>query len=78
MMMNNNVKIICKILGQNVRHYRLKQGFDVKKLSEISQIRRNYIYKIERGLAFGIKISQIFSIAKALHVEAKKLMEEMY
>ena len=72
-MFDDNVKIICNTLGKNIKYYRLLRGFSVKKLSELSKIRKNYIYKIEKGIAFGIKISQVFQLAEALKIPPKIL-----
>ena len=68
-------KKIFKILGNNIKNIRLKNGYSIKKLSKKSGIRKKYLKKIEEGKAVGIKISHIFILAEALNVLPHEIVE---
>ena len=68
-------KKIFKILGNNIKSIRLKNGYSIKKLSEKSGIRKKYLKKIEEGKAVGIKISHIFILSEALNVLPYEIVE---
>lgn len=69
-----DTKQIFKILGLNVKKYRLLKKMKVKELAELSHINFRYIYKIEKGLAYGITTDQVFALSLALNVESYKLI----
>lgn len=67
---------ILKILALNIKYYRVKANFTVKQLAEKSKIRKEYLYKIEKGKAYGMHTGHLFAICEALNVEPYKLVME--
>ena len=67
---------LVDIFGKNVKKYRLIKKFSIRKLSEKSKIRTEYICKIEQGNAKGVKTSHLFALAEALQVEPYRLVKD--
>lgn len=68
-------KKILKFFGQNVKKNRKKKGVTIEELSLKTGIRKQYLEKIERGEAFGVRTSHLFIIADALDVPPHILTE---
>ena len=66
---------ILKIIGENIKQYRVQKCMQIKDLANLTGIRKEYIARIEKVLAVGIKTSQIFKISHALNIPAHKLVE---
>lgn len=60
---------LIHIFANNVRKYRIKNGFSQEKLAELSGLHRTYISAIEREQR-NISIENIEKIANALNVQA--------
>jgi transcriptional regulator with XRE-family HTH domain len=63
---------ICKQFGENVRKYRLLNGYSQEKLAEITGLHRTYISDVERGKR-SISLENIRKISVALNIEEYKL-----
>ena len=63
------IKEKFKIFGFNVQRQRLAKKMPIEVLAEKTGIRKQYLEKIERGEAMGVRTGHLFSIAKALNVE---------
>lgn len=64
-----------KKLGQNIRKLRKIKGMSIKELSLKTEIRENYLKKIEAGVAFGVLIDKhLLKITNALDVKMIDLL----
>ena len=63
---------IKKIVGQNIKKYRIKRGWKQSTLSSESGLNRTYISQIERGEK-NIGLVNLEKIARALGVNIQKL-----
>ncbi len=66
-----NVK---QIIGINIRNHRKEKGFSQEELAEKASLHRTYIGSVERGER-NISVENIVSIARALGILPKKLLE---
>ena len=66
-------KKILKILGDNVKNIRQKQGLSQEDLAEKSGLHRTYIGGIERGER-NVSLLNIERIAKALSIKVNSLV----
>lgn len=64
---------INKLVGQNIRKYRIKKGWKQDRLALEAKMHRTYIGHIERGEK-NIGLVNLEKIAKALAVNIKKLL----
>ena len=64
---------ILKILGQNVRKYRLEKNWSQKELAERCGLHRTYIGSIER-FERNVSLTNVQLIANALEVKIEKLL----
>jgi len=62
-------------LGEHIRFLRGKRKLTQKRLAEISDIDYKYIQRIEGKNPPGIKIDTIGTLAKALEVKPKELLD---
>lgn len=67
---------ILKTIGINIKNYRIKANMTIKELSIKSKIRKEYLYKIEQGKAYGMHTGHLFAICEALQIEPYKLVKE--
>lgn len=65
---------ILKILGKNIQTARCNNKISLKELSNKTQIRLQYLRKIEKGVAIGISTGHIFKIAEALKIKPSELL----
>ncbi|MCI5219950.1 MAG: XRE family transcriptional regulator [Candidatus Electrothrix sp. LOE2] len=66
-----NVK---QIIGNNIRTRRKEKGLSQEELAEKAALHRTYIGSVERGER-NISVENIVSIARALHILPKELLE---
>ena len=64
---------IVKILGTNLRKYRLEKGISQEKLADLCGLHRTYISDIE-CFQRNVSIEDVQRIAEALEIEAYKLL----
>ena len=66
----------CKLLGQQIKKMRKKKNITLEELSLKTKIRIEYLAKIEKGNAYGVKLSaHICKIADALGVSVYNLFD---
>lgn len=65
-----------KLLGRNVRRYRLKKGLTQEELAEISGFSQQYISGLERGHRNPTVVT-VYELAKALDVDHLDLLRPM-
>jgi transcriptional regulator with XRE-family HTH domain len=65
---------IKQIIGKNIRNHRKEKGFSQEELAEKASLHRTYIGSVERGER-NISVENIVSIARALNILAKELLE---
>lgn len=63
-----------QIIGNNIRNRRKEKGFSQEELAEKASLHRTYIGSVERGER-NISIENIVSIARALNILPKELLE---
>jgi transcriptional regulator with XRE-family HTH domain len=68
-------KEILKIVGANIRYYRLKAELSQEKLAEYADVHRNYIGRVER-CEINLSIIQLTRIAIGLKVHPSELLKE--
>lgn len=61
-----------KLLGENIAKYRQIKGWSQEKLSEVVDLSREYITRVENGQK-NISLKKLFAIADALEVEFYRL-----
>ena len=64
---------IVKILGTNLRKYRLEKGISQEKFADLCGLHRTYISDIE-CFQRNVSIENVQRIAEALEIEAYKLL----
>ena len=69
----NEIKKVFYDLGQKIRKIRKEKNITIKELSLKTGININYLYKVERGKAFGICIDRLGLIASCLEVRVYEL-----
>jgi transcriptional regulator with XRE-family HTH domain len=72
--MNENELI--RIIGYNIKKYRLNKNTTIEKLSEITNLSNSYIYKLEnQNTNINISINNLYKIATVLEVPISKFFE---
>ena len=66
---------LLKKIGTNIRVFRRKKGISVNELAKLSKIRQAYLYKIEKGKAYGLNIDQVHYLAQALNLQTHELIK---
>lgn len=74
-MRNENKFYILEIFGSNLKKIRENKNMSLKELSIKTQMRVEYLKKIENGTAYGLTISKIFIIANALNTTPSFFVE---
>ena len=64
---------ILKLLGENIKKYRLEKGLTQEKLAEMVDLSREYIIRVEMGHK-RISLKKLFEIADALNVDCSMLV----
>ena len=63
-------------IGLNIAFYRKREGLTQEQLAEKAGISRNFLSAIEApNLVKALSLEALFSIAKALNIDAYKLLE---
>jgi len=62
-----------KIIAENIRGFRLKNGFSQEKLAILAEISLEHVGLIERGQT-NPSVAVIFKISEALGIEPSKLL----
>ena len=63
-------------LGKNIQKYREGKEITLKELSEKTGIRKEYLQKIEKGIAYGVLIERhLFKIASALNIKVSDMFD---
>lgn len=66
-------KEVNLILGENIRYYREKFGYNREKLSELIEVSPRFLYDVEIG-SVGISITTLKRICEVLGVSADRLL----
>ena len=64
----------AKLLGQNIRKYRMSRELTQLELSERIDLSREYLADVERGLK-NISLRKLYAIADALKVKCSDLVD---
>ena len=71
---NTDIEKAFKQLGLNISTIRKNQNISIKELAEKSGIKKEYIEKIEKGEAHGVRLyKHLAQIAKVLNVDLSEL-----
>lgn len=62
--------------GLRLKQLRLQQGLSQEQLGLIAELDRTYISGIERGVR-NVSLSNIFRLARALHLNPQELFEHI-
>jgi transcriptional regulator with XRE-family HTH domain len=65
---------ISKLVGRNIRKYRLESKISQEKLAELSDLHPTFIGRLERGTV-NVSLWSLEAIAKALKVKPSVLLE---
>ncbi len=63
-----------RLLGDNIRLYRLKAGLSQEKLAEKADLRTNYVGDIERGEE-NVSVDALVRLASSLRVKVADLVQ---
>lgn len=66
-MNDQNFEDLKKLVGQNIRSYRLKMNWSQKDLSKIAELDPNYIGSVERGER-NISLKNLYIISTSLKI----------
>ncbi len=66
---------ISKLVGRNIRKYRLESKISQEKLSELSDLHPSFIGRLERGTV-NVSLWSLEAIAKALKIPPDLLLKE--
>lgn len=64
-----------KIVGQNLRAYRLQHGLSQEAFAEVLGVHRTYMGSVERG-EWNLTLRSVEGLAAAIGVEAIELLQE--
>lgn len=67
---------IYRLVGKNVKKYRLEKGLSIKELSEKSHVSEKYLMKIENCEAKKLILTKSISIADAMNIYVRELFSE--
>lgn len=62
------------LLGKNIKEYRTKKGWNLKKLTEIASVGYATIYDLENGKKQNINSTTLEKVAAALQVSTNELL----
>lgn len=68
---------LLKRIGVAVRFYRSKAGYSQEKLSEVSNIDRSFIGKVERG-EVNVSLLTLSDISRGLGVTVEDIVKKAY
>lgn len=72
-----NREVFFKELGNRIKYYRLAQKMTIEELSKKCNIKKDYIRKIEKGKAYGLKATQFIKIAYSLNIRPNILVDKL-
>ena len=73
---NGNFILFCQKLGSKIKSIREQQKISIKEMAVMTDIRIEYLIKIEQGTAYGVLLDKHLSkIAKALHLKLYELFD---
>jgi cytoskeletal protein RodZ len=73
---SERVKVSFKKLGLHIKNLREDRNIKIDELSARTGIRKEYLEKIEKGLAFGVLIERhLVKIAKTFNIELSELLD---
>lgn len=76
MEMTEKIKLSFIKLGLRIKELRENQNTDLKELSAKTGIRKEYLAKIEKGIAYGVTVQgHLVKIAKAFEVKLSELFD---
>lgn len=75
--MKENSKDIFRIFGENIHYLRNERSMTLEELSVITGIRKEYLQKIENGVARRVSASHIFIFANAFNVEPLGIVKNL-
>ncbi len=76
---NENIKNDFIKLGKHIQNLREARKISLKEMSRKTGIRKDYLQKIEKGIAYGITLNtHLIKIANALNVSLVTLFEYDY
>lgn len=73
--MKNDKKYKFKQLGTNIKKLREKYNLSLEELSIKTGIRKQYLQKIEDGIAYGFKISHLEKLAIIFNGNIKSILK---
>lgn len=62
------------LLGKNIKEYRIKKGWSLKKLTEIAEVGYATIYDLENGKKQNINSTTLEKVANALETSTNELL----
>lgn len=69
-------KNFCRLLGKNIEKVRKKECMTLEELSKITEIKKEYLKKIENGTAYEMKlVKHTAKISSALKVKLSDLFD---
>lgn len=74
---NMEIQNINKILGKNIRKIRIKSGLSLEKLSELTNIRKEYLEIIENGSAKRITYTIICKLHEVLNTTGDEMFKNI-
>ena len=75
--MRKNSKDIFRILGENICNFRNERNMTIEELSNITGIRKEYLKKIEKGVARRVNASHIFIFADAFDIKPCEIVKNL-
>ena len=70
-------KPLLRRIGNNIRNYRHKAGWNQEELAEHADVHRNYVSRVESGL-IDLSVSGLAKFAKGLRVSLTDLIDEKH
>ncbi|MCR5261676.1 MAG: helix-turn-helix domain-containing protein [Candidatus Gastranaerophilales bacterium] len=73
---DENIKKEFENLGKNLQKMRENKKISLSEMSDMTGIRKEYLRKIEKGIAYGVRFERhLIKIADALNIDIFKLFE---
>ncbi|MCQ2754420.1 MAG: helix-turn-helix domain-containing protein [bacterium] len=69
-------KDIFKLIGKRVKEERELKGWSVEELAQKTGIRKEYIQKIEKGIAYGLAWSKYVKLTMSFKIPLSELVSE--
>lgn len=76
MQISDSIIIVFKLLGMHIKRLREERNISLQELSEKTNIRKEYLNRIENGNAYSIKLNtHLVKIAKVMNVKLSDLID---